>query len=345
MLAKMQRAAALCISSALRTTPNEALNVILNPPSPELAGMEQAKVAAIRLRDTKQWNTQEASNLCILKVIQIVPSRTDYSTPTEYIQTPFNIIIPERDDWNSRTPGPQNAICFYTGGSKLQNRVGGGLYFEQLGLRISFRLPDNCSVFQAEVAAIREALKHLKALKPESSHVSIFSDSQAAIKSIASISSHSKTVSNCRSSLHEMTQQFVISLIWVPGHRDIEGNSIADELAREGTFAESGATSPRVCLQEVREEPQKKTSPSKTDNFIDTSDTIPTTRIISAGVRRIYRHTPGMFRDVRQNVSEPFGNLCADFVRPLPKIQVPLTLMMTTQKTPSATIPSHAPDF
>jgi len=44
--------AALFISGALRTTPNEALNAILNPPSLDLAGMERAKTAAIRLRDT-----------------------------------------------------------------------------------------------------------------------------------------------------------------------------------------------------------------------------------------------------------------------------------------------------
>jgi len=32
-----------------------------------------------------------------------------------------------------------------------------------------------------------------------------------------------------------MANQFVISIIWVPGHRDIVGKCIADELARQGT--------------------------------------------------------------------------------------------------------------
>jgi len=49
-LNKVQRMAALCISGALRTTPNEALNAILNLPSFDLEGMERAKSAAIRLR-------------------------------------------------------------------------------------------------------------------------------------------------------------------------------------------------------------------------------------------------------------------------------------------------------
>jgi len=53
------------------------------------------------------------------------------------------------------------------------------------------------------------------------------SDSQAAIKSIYSINTNSRTIADCRRSLHEMASQFTISLICVPGHRDIVGNYIA----------------------------------------------------------------------------------------------------------------------
>jgi len=35
-----------------------------------------------------------------------------------------------------------------------------------------------------------------------------------------------------------MTTHLRINLIWVPGHRNIEGNCIADELARQGTTAD-----------------------------------------------------------------------------------------------------------
>jgi len=57
-LNKVQRMTALCISGALRTTPNEALNAILNLPSLDIAGIERAKSAAIRLRDAGQWKAQ-----------------------------------------------------------------------------------------------------------------------------------------------------------------------------------------------------------------------------------------------------------------------------------------------
>lgn len=66
--------------------------------------------------------------------------------------------------------------------------------------------------------------------------IRIFSDSQAALKSLASASTNSTTVHNCRSSLNEMAEQFNIHLIWVPGHRDVPGNCKADELAKNGTI-------------------------------------------------------------------------------------------------------------
>lgn len=66
-------------------------------------------------------------------------------------------------------------------------------------------------------------------------YLKIFSDSQAALKSLASVSTKSITVQNCQMSLREMSNQFNIHLSWVPGHRDIPGNCMADELAKKGT--------------------------------------------------------------------------------------------------------------
>ncbi|XP_070854154.1 uncharacterized protein [Drosophila suzukii] len=99
----------------------------------------------------------------------------------------------------------------------------------------AIRLPDHCSVFQAEVFAIIEALMLLNDANCQNKLINIYSDSQAAIRSIISTNTNSHTISNCRKSLHEMALQFKIYLIWVPGHRNITGNCIADELARHGT--------------------------------------------------------------------------------------------------------------
>ena len=106
---------------------------------------------------------------------------------------------------------------------------------DKLNLSLSFRLPNHCSVFQAEILAIKEVLAWLRENVISSKDICIFSDSQAAIKSLDGVSTNSRTAHDCRSSLLEMAQQFNIHLCWVPGHRDIAGNCMADELAKKGT--------------------------------------------------------------------------------------------------------------
>jgi len=218
---------ALCISeTTLRTTPNEALNAILNLPSLNLAGMERVRSAAIRLRTPGSGKPKFMAMLKFLSMINRFRRKRIYAnllnTVTHSLRPWFQI--------------ERNAICFYTDGSKLEKQVGGGVYSEQLDIKESFRLPGHCSVFQAEVRAIKEALNCLGNISLQRGHLNIYSDSQAAIKSIYSTSTNSRTIADFRRSFHETASQFTISLIWVPGHWYIVGNCTADELARQGTI-------------------------------------------------------------------------------------------------------------
>ncbi|XP_070075503.1 uncharacterized protein [Drosophila takahashii] len=137
--------------------------------------------------------------------------------------------------WDHLPHQIENAVNIYTDGSKLNLQTGGGVFSPELDIKVSFRLPDHCSVFQAEVMAIQEAMSYLDTTKHCNTDIFIFSDSQAALRALDSYSTNSLTISECRKSLNEMATHLRISLIWVPGHRNIEGNCIADELARQGT--------------------------------------------------------------------------------------------------------------
>ena len=233
-LTTVQRTAELCISGGLRTTPTDALDTILHILPIDLYGKQTAASSALRMREAGNWKISSGRHTKILSNYAIIPEHTDYCVPSEYLFTPFSTFIPDRKEWNGSIPGPRNAIHIYTDGSKLDNHTGGGVFSVDLNINLSFRLPDVCSVFQAEVMAIKEALLHIS---PQyyGKKVCIFSDSQAAIKSLGSISSNSKVVNTCRRSLMEMAEHVVLHLIWVPGHNDIHGNCVADELARKGT--------------------------------------------------------------------------------------------------------------
>jgi len=85
--------------------------------------------------------------------------------------------------------------------------------------------------------AIQEDMTHLDTSVHHDIYIFIFSDSQAALRALDSCTTYSKTISEWRKSLNEMATHQRINLIWA-GHRNIEGNCIADELARQGTTAD-----------------------------------------------------------------------------------------------------------
>jgi ribonuclease HI len=154
-------------------------------------------------------------------------------------------------------PGVGN---FYTDGSRMYGRVGCGIFYEELNLNLSFRLPDHCSVFQAELIAINEAVDWMKYNVISVRDIGIFTDSQAAIKVLQSGFLTSKVALNCLSSLNEMAEQFNIQFTLVSGHFNITGNVRADGLARKGTScrillskADTGAPL-STCKQILKEE-------------------------------------------------------------------------------------------
>lgn len=125
------------------------------------------------------------------------------------------MFIPTKEDWTgfSFEEEPEEAICFFTDGSKFNNQVGFGVFSGKLNFFISARLPDYCSVFQAEVRAITEVMRWLKRNVISHLEVIIFCDSQAALKTLGSFGLCSRVVTECLDSLNEMGKFFRIRLV------------------------------------------------------------------------------------------------------------------------------------
>ena len=152
----------------------------------------------------------------------------------------------------------------FTDGSRTRDGVGSGvvLYKHQTCIREeSYRLPDEATVFMAEVVALTRAaeliLEHRNELAIR--FAKIHCDSQAALMAVNNRDVRSRAVMDAIESLNRASAEgVVITLVWIKAHVDYEGNERADALAKRGTTSESISETqlkpPKVCvINSIRE--------------------------------------------------------------------------------------------
>ena len=145
------------ITGALRITLTKALYAMLNWHPTEILAKQVAKFSATRLNALSCWHIVTFGHSTILEVEPVAPVIIDY-LPAEYcVDRGFHFLIPTRDDWDPNTVFHLEHQHIYTNGSKLDSLVGSGIYSGKLDPSFSLRLPNYCSMFQAEVMAIYRA--------------------------------------------------------------------------------------------------------------------------------------------------------------------------------------------
>ena len=132
----------------------------------------------------------------------------------------------------------------YSDGSKTASGVGAGFTIIRNQKEIlsgETKLNESCTVFQAEVLAIFEAIRTLL----NSSFISgvrflkVFSDSSAALYALRKRKCKSKVVLYTVKILNKLARMNVnISLVWIKAHVGHPGNERADFLAKRGTESE-----------------------------------------------------------------------------------------------------------
>ena len=232
-LTKVQRDLSVCITGAMKTTSTESLNTILNLIPLDLFAKSVAYKTALRLKESNWFSLNNFGHSNIENINDI---STDYNVPTSIFNRNFSTKFPSRNYWLTREKDPNDSISLYTDGSKQDEGVGCGFYIPATKIEKSYKLPNDCSIFQAEIAAILMSVKHLIG-NAENEKINIYIDSQAAIKALEKLTYNSKIVLECRKKLDILSEKNEITLIWVPGHQNIDGNEKADELAKNGVLS------------------------------------------------------------------------------------------------------------
>ena len=126
-------------------------------------------------------------------------------------------------------------VEIYTDGSKMNGKVGSGVYVCGGGLNaeISRRLGDYASVFTAELVAIRVALVNLRGSGRDNLRCALYSDSRSALQALLVYNSDHNLVQDIQELVFELKQREVeVIFCWVPSHVGIKGNEVADRLAK-----------------------------------------------------------------------------------------------------------------
>jgi len=104
-----------------------------------------------------------------------------------------------------------------------------------VGRRLSIFVGKNGTVFHAEIYAILAHASEIQMnLRPEKC-VSVCCDTQAALKPLQVAKTMSPLVQQCQKVLKDISTQHSVGLYWVPGKAGVQGNEIANKLARDSS--------------------------------------------------------------------------------------------------------------
>lgn len=250
-LDRLQRLACMAITGAFRTTPTRAIEALIDIAPLHILIRAEAMRAAHRLHQGGLWNPSKDGHASIWSQMGQSPIYhmiNDKMVIQYDLLKSFTTRIPARETWSD--PRTRNQLLqgkvWYTDGSLMEGVSGAGVFCESDGAKHVFSLGRHTSIFQSEIFAILQAAILSKTREEQVQKITICSDSQAAIKAIASHTTKSKIVWECQNALNTLARQTDVEIIWVPGHSDIEGNEMADSLARDGACSSYIGPEPRI---------------------------------------------------------------------------------------------------
>ena len=265
---KLERVQALALkimTGAMPSTPYYALNYLTNTINIGCYLKGEAAKGAARLKSYKDWTLTTAptgkgiiiahstiSNNFLTNInIPLNTDNRDLIRPFLAIDKNYSITFPKqediqhyRNDLNINTTNkPPDSIACYTDGSKTGDGIGGGYFTIYNDLdndqtdSYMFKLPDYCSVFQAELTALAEGAKSL--LCYNNRNITFWTDSLASLHALNSKLINSNTVALCHKHISELAANNTVHIKWIAAHSGHWGNEQADKLAKQGTSCEN----------------------------------------------------------------------------------------------------------
>jgi len=155
-------------------------------------------------------------------------------------------------------------INIYTDASSIENRKGIGVGFtvldhSQTPAKFTFEASSNIGpdqlVYNGELEGVTRAIEYASEIAIRGTQFKIYSDNQAGLFRLRTPSDkpgQSYQIRAINAAKLVVEKGATIDLNWVPGHTDIEGNELADKLAKEGTAREPSTYESSYALLGVK---------------------------------------------------------------------------------------------
>ena len=247
-LRMIQRWFLLRICKAYRTVSFDALCVIANIPPIDYKAKSIAELSEVHTNGLLALND--------LSQIEIQQPQLRLCHPAKSILNNACIY------YQSAMKNETESINIFTDGSKSDNGVGSAFVAFHRGTlfhRQMFKLPNHCTVFQAELLAIHEALLFARSIS-QGRTVRIYSDSLSSLMAINDRNSKSELVLLIQDTIKGWNGP-EIELHWIKAHVGHEGNEIADQLAKEASISGQSLTikAPMSYAKKVIKDKMKST--------------------------------------------------------------------------------------
>ena len=248
MLRRLNRFAMNTIVKVPRSTPTQAMEIILDIYPLHLHLKKEGLAAYMRLKDQLElrWDgvyTNLTYSVSHRRFWDITADNADLLIAR--VTDHCCVLKPELKFTLDANSFVDMASCqghvetnVYTDGSKLDDKVGSGVYIKegQNSTSAKFRISDHATVYQAELFAIKQAAEMLRR-RHDLTNVKIFVDSQAALRTFQSALIKSRLALETIESLNRVKHKSM-TFVWTKAHVGTDGNEKADELAKEGTKME-----------------------------------------------------------------------------------------------------------
>ena len=247
-LRRINRMAMNTFANFPKSTPTTALEIMLDIAPLHLHCLREGLSAKVRLKDITEihWSGANSNKTHAVSHLRYLEQKiTEFNVQTENLDA-CNLMSTQKrysvnmDSFDGAAKHRRRSeYNIYTDGSRILGTTGAGFTILCGKEEIShgtFKLPDDATVFQAEVFAIMRACEAL--LTQDSLTIrfaKIFIDSQAAILALNSEQIRSRLVHDTIGKLNELALKCrALTLVWIPAHKGHEGNERADMLAKWG---------------------------------------------------------------------------------------------------------------